>query len=297
MTTLVSPSVGTSIGVLIEGLSGPGEGVVIQPPVFTDFKPLIVASGRRIERNPLRLEDDSYQIDLDGLEAVLAHPDVRLMILCNPHNPIGRLWTHEELRVVARLCAEHGVVVVADEIHADLALPPHSFTPFAEAAVGTGVEWAATHGPIKTFGLAGICDTLLVTESERLARLFKDASNRLHLTRNNVVSMAAFEAAYRSGAEWLDDLLDLVLANLGALRAGLGDGIRLMPQQATYLAWLDFRALGLDVPRLAGALSTAGLALSPGHWFGREGAGFARMSVAVNPAAITEATGRLNRLL
>ena len=161
------------------------------------------------------------------------------------------------------------------------------------AARGTGVTWAATHGPIKTFGLAGLCDTLLVTDGDDVAGRFKGASDRFHLTRNNVFSIAAFETAYREGGAWLDGLLALVSSNLDRLAEGLPGEVRTMPHQATYLAWLDFRELGLDVPKLAGWLAAAGLALSPGHWFGREGAGFARMSIAVEGAVIDEAVTRL----
>jgi len=296
LSTIVSPSVGTSIGVLINELSDGGDGVVIQPPVFTDFKPLIASSNRAVVRNPLVLTDDGYRMNLDGLDAAVSDPAVRLMIVCNPHNPVGRLWSKAELESVARLCAENDVVVVSDEIHADLAHPPNRFVPFAEAAKGTGVRWAATHGPIKTFGLAGLCDTLLITDNGDIAGRFKKVSDRLHLTRNNVVAIAAFETAYRQGGDWLDDLLALTTTNIQRLEARLTGDVGVMPQQATYLAWLDFRRLGFDVPELAQRLAATGLALSPGHWFGREGAGFARMSIAVDPSTIDRAIHCLNEI-
>ena len=295
LSTIVSPSVGSSVAVLIDELTDEGDGVVIQPPVFTDFKPLIAAARRTVVRNPLVLGDEGYQMDIAGLDELTSEPSVRLMILCNPHNPVGKLWSKQELRSVARICAKHDVAIIADEIHADLALPPNTFVPFAEAARATDVTWAATHGPIKTFGLAGICDTLLVTDNDDVAGRFKAASSRLHLTRNNVFATAAFETAYRDGGEWLDDLLDLITSNIERLNEGLNGAIRVMPHQATYLSWLDFRELGLDVPQLARWLTASGLALSPGHWFGREGAGFARMSIAVESAVIDEAISRLNQ--
>jgi cystathionine beta-lyase len=293
LTTSVSPSVGTSIGVLIERMTAPEDGVILQPPVFTDFKPLIARSGRRLIKNPLNLTPTGYSMDLEGLEATAAQPGATALILCNPHNPVGRVWTREELAVVAEICRRHGVFVIADEIHADLALAPHTFTPFATVAAGTGVRWAATHGPIKTFGLAGVCDTLLITSDEEAADQFRAASSQLHLARNNVFALAATEAAYTTGGPWLDGLLDLVVANFGLLRRDLPAGIKLVEPEATYLAWLDFRELGLDVPELVAWLTAAGLALSPGHWFGREGAGFARMTIAAPTAQIEDAIGRL----
>jgi len=295
LSTIVSPSVGTSIGVLINELTDEGDGVIIQPPVFTDFKPLIATAGRAVIRNPLVLTGDEYRMDLEGLAEAACDPAVRMMVLCSPHNPVGRLWSQEELSAVARICAANDVIVISDEIHADLAHPPNSFVPFATAANGTGVQWAATHGPIKTFGLAGICDTLLVTDTREIAARFKSVSSRLRLTRNNVFATAAFEAAYREGAAWLDSLLDLTTSNIKRLTDGLTRDIQVMPQQATYLAWLDFRQLGLEVPELAQWLAATGLALSPGHWFGREGAGFARMSIATEPAIVDAAIHRLNQ--
>jgi len=292
--TSVSPSVGTSLGVLIDELTTDGAGVIIQPPDFTDFKTIITDQRRVVVRNPLVLSDDGYRIDLDRLAEVASDPANELMILCSPHNPVGRVWTHRELATVARICAEHGVTVLADEIHADLALPPHRFVPFAAAAAGTGARWAAAHGPIKTFGLAGACDTLVVTDDDEIAERFRAVSSSIHLTRNNVFAIAAFDAAYRDGAGWLDGFLELIGHNIALLAAGLPDDVELVTPEGTYLAWLDLRGLGLAVPEIAGWLaSSAGLALSPGHWFGREGAGFARMTVASPSATIERAVDQL----
>ena len=294
--TSVSPSVGTSIGVLIEHLTEPGDGVILQPPVFTDFKPLIASSHRTVVRSPLVLSDGVYRMDLEDLAAKAADPANRALILCNPHNPVGRVWTADELAEVAGICSQHDVLVIADEIHADVVLPPFTFTPFGSAAGNSGVSWAATHGPIKTFGLAGVCDTLLVTDDERITDQFRSASSQLHLTRNNVFGLAAFEAAYRTGAPWLDGLLELVADTATILRDRLPEGIELVAPEGTYLAWLDFRQLDMNVPELARWLAaSAHLALSPGHWFGREGAGFARMTTAAPTEQIEEAISRLTR--
>ena len=294
LTTSVSPSVGTSIGVLIAELTEPGDGVLIQPPVFTDFKPLITSANRTAVRNPLMLTDDGYRMDLADLEAKAADPHTKMMILCNPHNPVGRVWTGDELTDVATICAKYNVFVIADEIHADLALPSFRFTPFATVARDAGVSWAATHGPIKTFGLAGVCDTLLIADDEDTTKTFREKSSQLHLNRNNVFGMVAFDAGYRTGAGWLDQLLGLVATNVALLRGGLPSGISLIEPEGTYLAWLDFRELGMEVPELARWLGgCAHLALSPGHWFGRQGAGFARMTIATPSEQIEDAIVRL----
>lgn len=293
----VSPSIGTSIGVLLAQFTRPGDGVILQPPVFTDFKPLVVAAGRSVIRSPLVFAAGGYEMNLDDLAAKAADPATTAMILCNPHNPVGRLWDRHTLAEIAAIAAANDLLVIADEIHADLVLPPNTFTPFAFVATGIGARWAALHGPIKSFGLAGVCDTLLITDNEEVNERFRKESSRLHLTRNNVFALVAFETAYRYGGKWLDGLLGLVADNVELLAGNLPDPIAIVRPQATYLAWLDLRALGLEVPELARWLAGAGLALSPGHWFGRDGAGFARMTIAAPPTAIEDAISRLSSAL
>ena len=294
LRTVVSPSIGTSIGALIELLTDEGDGVILQPPVFTDFKPIVTKLHRSVARNALVLTGGRYGMDFEGLEARASEPATKMMILCNPHNPVGRVWTPAELSAVADVCSRHDVFVLSDEIHADIVLPPHRFTPFAMAVGDSGVRWAATHGPIKTFGLAGVCDSLIVSENDEIIEGFERRSSQLHLTRNNVFGMAAFEAAYREGGPWLDEFIRQLAGNYAALRDRLPRRIGLVEPEGTYLAWLDFRRLGMAVSELTKWLpSEAGLALSPGHWFGKEGAGFARMTVASPSEVIEEAVARL----
>jgi len=291
---LPSPSVGSSMGIALDLVTEPGDGVIIQPPVFTDFKPLVLRSGREAARNPLVLEDGHYRMDLDHLRTTVGGSNVTAMILCNPHNPVGRVWSAEELTEVAAICAEHDVFVIADEIHADLVLAPHRFTPFATVAAESGVRWAAVHGPIKTFGVAGLCETALISHDTELIDGFEAESRRLHLARKNVFGVAAWLAGYGESGEWVDRLLETIATNVATLRRDLPEPLAVIEPEGTYLAWLDLRGLGLDVPELVDWLAAeARLALSPGHWFGREGAGFARMSLGVEPEVVTEAIDRL----
>lgn len=296
LRTLVSPSVGTSIAVLLDQVTQPGDGVIIQPPVFTDFKTLVVSNERNVVRNPLRLSGKTYKFELEELEKLAKDPANRALILCNPHNPVGRVWAADELSDIAGICAHHDIFVIADEIHSDLVLAPHSFTPFATVARRAGVRWAALHGPIKTFGLAGVCDTFTITDSEELADKFENVSSRFHLTRNNVFGLTASLAAYAQAADWVDGLLELTATNAALLHEQLPRQVHLMELQGTYLAWLDFRELGMEAPVLARWLAeSARLALSPGHWFGREGAGFARMTIAAPTEQVADAISRLSR--
>jgi cystathionine beta-lyase len=207
------------------------------------------------------------------------------------------VWDPHELAAVAEVCARHDVVVVADEIHGDLALPHHPWTPFGAATGGDGPRWVSLHGPTKTFGLAGVCDTLLVSPDAAILAGFERQSSQFHLTRNNVFGLASIEAAYEEGGSWVDGLMELVEANADILRTGLPDDIRLVELEGTYLAWLDLRRLDPDIGGMAGWLAReAGIAVSPGHWFGREGAGFARLTIAVPPAWIEQAVEGLRSL-
>jgi cystathionine beta-lyase len=295
---LISPSLGTSIGVALDLLTDRGDGVILQPPVFTDFKPLVTRSHRKVVRNSLVLDDDGYRMDIEGLAEVASDPGVKAMILCNPHNPVGRVWTMEELTTVAEICAHNDVFVISDEIHADILLNDSRFTPFGVAARATDIRWIALHGAIKTFGLAGVADTLIVTEDDEFATAFKAMSSRLHLTRNNVFALTAIETAYEQGEGWLDTMLEQVAENVDTLTRELPDPVRIIQPQGTYLAWIDFRGLGMDVPELSEWLpQRARLALSPGHWFGRDGAGFARMSIAVESRVIDDAIQRITTAL
>ena len=214
----------------------------LQPPVYTDFKPLISKLGRRVVRSPLTLAGQAYSMDLTDLASTAARSETKVMILCNPHNSIGRVWSADDLRAVAEICASHDVFVVSDEIHADIVLPGNHFTPFAQVSAGTGVQWAATHGPLKTIRLAGVGDSLIVTADEQVADALQARISQLHLSRNNVFGVAAFEAGYRTGGAWLDELIELVDRNHATLRHGLPERIGLIGAQGTYLAWLDFRA-------------------------------------------------------
>jgi len=291
---LQSPSIGTSIASLLDIFTADGDGVILQTPVFTDFKPLVSRSERAVIKNSLILKDGRYEMDFSGLEEAASDPKVKALILCNPHNPVGRVWTKAELANVAQICERHNVLVISDEIHCDLMLNGATFSPFADAASGTSVRWAALHGPIKTFGVAGICDTLLITDDEEIADCFGKRCDAMSLNRNNIFGLAAFHAGYSEGGEWLDEFIHKIEQNVDYIRENLPDGIELIEPESTYLAWLDFSGLGMDVPELTSWLSSeVNIAVSPGHWFGREGAGFARMTIAVEREVLVDAIERM----
>jgi cystathionine beta-lyase len=291
------PSILNAVSIFINQHSERGQGVILQPPVFFEFKLVVRANNRRLVKNPLKLVDGRYQMDFDDLERKASDPDNKILILCNPHNPVGRVWTKDELKQVAEICARHAVLVVSDEIHGDFVFPPHRYTPFLSISEEAARSGVACLSPAKTFNMAGMVDAMAVIPSEETRLQFRDFCHRYQTNKVNVFATAATEAAYREGAEWLDALLAYIQGNVALMTRYLAAsplGVSLIEPEGTFLAWLDFRELGLDAKALARFLAQeAGLALSPGYWFGREGAGFARMTIGCPRETLQKALDNL----
>ena len=291
-----SPSILSAVSILINQHSNEGDGVIIQPPVFFEFRMVIRSNRRKVVKNPLKLVNGHYQIDFEDLERKASDPNNKVLILCSPHNPVGRVWTRAELEHVSEICKRHNVFVIADEIHGDLVFPPHHFVPYL--SVDDGENSAACLSPGKTFNISGVVDAITVIPDENRRRLFHDFTHRYQINRVNVFATAAMEAAYREGGEWLNELLKYIRGNADFIREYLIQndiGVTLIEPEGTFLAWLDFRNLGLDAKGLARFLAQdAKLALAPGHWFGSEGAGFARMTIGCPRKTIHKALENLN---
>ncbi|MGD1994146.1 MAG: MalY/PatB family protein [Anaerolineae bacterium] len=277
------PSILNAISILINQHSDKGDGVILQPPVFFEFKMVVRSNGRKVVKNPLRLVDGRYQIDFDDLESKASDPNNTVLILCSPHNPVGRVWTGTELGRIAKICGRHDVFVIADEIHGDLVFPPHRYIPFLTVSEQAAQTGAACISPAKTFNISGMVDAMAIIPNDNYRSQFHGFAHRHQINKVNVFASAAMEAAYRDGGEWLDALLDYIQGNVDLIREFLESNaisVSLVEPEGTFLAWLDFRELGLDAKELERFLAEeAGLALSPGYWFGREGAGFARMTI------------------
>ena len=262
----------------------------MQPPVFYDFKLLIAANRRRLVKNPLKLEQGRYQMDLDHLESVAAEPENKLLILCNPHNPIGRAWSKQELSALSEICSANQVFVIADEIHGDLVYR-NRYTPLASVSRVAALNCASCVSPIKSFNLAGVANSMIVIEDDDRRDLCKSWYNRFDVNKNNVLTNAAMLAAYSSGEDWLEQVPEYIQGNVKLLDSYLQQNIpavKLIEPEATYLVWLDCRELGLDARQLETFLAKeARMAANPGHWFGREGAGFVRINVAC-PRSVLE---------
>ncbi len=293
---LFTPRTLTSIAALIRLFSEPGDGVITQPPVFYDFKMIINANGRRLIKNPLRFDNGRYRMDFENLEAVTADPRNSLLILCNPHNPIGRVWSRADLTRLADICRANDVFVIADEIHGDITYGV-GFTPLASLSPRAADNCASCISPVKSFNLAGVANSMLVlADAEKRSRV-KDWFSHREINKNNIFSTAAMLAAYTEGAAWLDRVTGYLQGNVDTLGIFLRENIpsvRLVEPEGTYLLWLDFRELGLDARQLETFLvQKARIAGNPGHWFGREGAGFARINIACPRSRLLQALENL----
>ena len=277
------PSILNAISVLIDQRSREGDGVIIQPPVFFEFKMAIRNCSRKIVKNPLKLINGKYQLDFEDLENKASDPDNKILILCNPHNPVGRVWSKNELEKIAEICHQNDVFVIADEIHGDFVFPPHQYSPYLNISGDAAQNAAACISPAKTFNISGMVDAIAIMPNEEHRHQFHQFAHRYQTNKANVFASVATETAYREGSDWLDKLLDYIQGNIDLIKGHLAQaetGVSMIESQGTFLVWLDFRKLGLDAKELAKFLSqNAQIALAPGYWFGREGAGFARMTV------------------
>jgi len=292
------PSILNAASILIDQHSNQGDGIILQSPVFFEFRSIIKSSGRTVVKNPLKFDEGRYQIDFDDLDTKAADPNTKILILCNPHNPVGRVWTRAELAQVAEISVRHDLFVIADEIHGDFAFPPHGYTPYLTVAGDAAQQAAACISPAKTFNISGVIDAITVIPNPTHRQQFHDFAHRYQINKTNVFTSVAVETAYSQGAEWLDELILYLQGNVQLIRDFLQTNampISLIEPEGTFLAWLDFRELGLDAKALEAFLAQeAKVALSPGYWFGREGAGFARMTIGCPRGTVERA---LNNLL
>lgn len=297
---LRAPNVLDSLAIAASLFAGPGEGIIVQPPVFFDFYDIIAENGRRLIANPLILRDGRYEMDFDGLERLAADPGAKLLFLCNPHNPVGRVWTREELIRVDDICRRNGVLVVSDEIHADITFPAHPYTPFASLGAEAATNSIICLSPAKSFNIASCCSSFTIVADETRRKAFQAENSRLTVNKNNAFASVAMEAAYGGGAAWLDAAIDYIAGNLALVRDRLAAlaGVTLIEPEGTFLLWLDFRGLALVPDELTAFLrQQAGWAVTRGPAFGEEGIGFARLNIGCTRARLVAALDRLETAL
>ncbi|MGJ0535122.1 MAG: MalY/PatB family protein [Methylocystis sp.] len=295
---VLTPGVVPSLNAVVMALTEPNEGVLVQPPVYFPFFSAATKTGRRQVLNPLQLDDGRYRIDYDHLEQCAR--DARLLLLCSPHNPVGRVWEPDELAQVLEIARRHRLTILSDEIHADLIYPEYRHQALA-TLTDDPADIVTAVAPSKTFNIPGLgLSALIVPDPERRASIRK-VLDMVHMSAANPFSITAFEAAYREGEPWLESLLVYLQQTRDAAASYIDrelPQIRLIQPEGTYLLWLDCRALGMNDDALIHFMThQAKLGLSPGIAFGKNGQGFMRMNIGAPRKVVMEALERLKKAL
>ncbi|WP_240374529.1 MalY/PatB family protein [Bacillus piscicola] len=290
-----TPGVVPAISHVIQTFTEKGDGIIIQPPVYYPFYSLIESNERKLLRNPLKETEQGFTVDLEDLE-VQMQKGAKMLLLCSPHNPIGRVWSADELENIAMLCEKYNVLVVSDEIHADLVLQGKHI-PFAKAAAKKDINVVTCMAPSKTFNLAALQLSYVIFEKEELQKAYEAHLQQQFVGIDSPFATAAAEAAYREGETWLEEMLDYVRGNVRYVKEFVDTNMNLldvMEPEGTYLVWVDMRKLNMDASELESWLrKEAQVAFSDGHIFGKEGAGFVRINVACPRANVEEGLHRL----
>ncbi|SDE36719.1 MalY/PatB family protein [Sporomusa acidovorans] len=292
-----APGIIPALNYLVQVFTEEGDCIAIQSPVYYPFTNSIVNNNRRVVLNCLKFEDGRYTMDYEDLEQKLSTNKVKLLILCSPHNPVGRVWSKEELTKLGEICFKHGVLVVSDEIHADLTLKGVRNTAFASISEEFAQNAIVCTAASKTFNLAGLQTANIIIPNKELGLKYNNYMKKLHLLKPNIFGQMATEVAYNYGAEWLEQLKDYLQGNLEYLTSYIDSNInkiKVIKPEGTYLVWLDCRELNMKGEELkAFMLQNAKVALDDGYLFGPGGEYFTRMNIGCNRKTLKEALMRI----
>lgn len=295
----LTPGVVPALNMLVRAFASSGDRVLIQPPVYYPFYRAIENNGAEVALNPLVYKDGRYRMDFGDLEVLCGDPKVKLAILCNPHNPVGRVWTRDELLKFGEVCIDNHVLVVSDEIHGDLIYDGHTFTPFASLSETFADYSVSCTSPSKTFNLAGLQTSCIIIPNDDLRSMFERILQSNGLFGIGPFGIVALKAAYDHGEEWLLQALEYIEGNLNYLEKYVTEKIpqiSVIRPEGTYLVWLDCRRLGLDKWELKQLmLEEAKVYLDEGFIFGSEGEGFERINIACPRPVLVEALDRIRQ--
>lgn len=298
---ITTPGVIFALSAAVRATTKPGEAVLIQPPVYGPFFNVIRQNDRKLVESPLRYEDGKYTIDFADMESKIKEHNVKLFMLCSPHNPACRVWTLEELQKLGQICKRYGVKVVSDEIHCDFAFPEHPHTPFVKACPEMADDSIVCTAPSKSFNLAGLQLSNIFIPGEQLRKAFQKEMDVCAYHDPNQLSAIACKVAYQEGEEWLDACKAYMRGNLDYVRSFLQENlpqIRLVEPEGTYLAWLDCSGLGMSKEDLDELLAhKAHVWFCTGSVFGECAAQFQRVVLACPRSIIVEAMDRLKKAI
>jgi len=294
----VTPGVVNALYIAVRSLTRPGDGIVIQQPVYYPFESSIRKTGRQLLVNELVYGDGHYSVDFQDFEEKLKQ--AKMFILCNPHNPVGRVWKTEELTRMGEICLRHGVTVIADEIHQDFIFPGNRHIVFAALNQDFADITVTCTSPSKTFNLAGLMSANIFISNKELREKFKEEYGCSGLSQPGIMGLIACKAAYENGAQWLEQLMDYLADNISFLKTYLCEHIpkiKLVEPEGTYLAWLDFNAFGIPAQELDETITRKGKVwLSAGYTFGKGGKGFERINAACPRYVLHNALDRLKSI-
>lgn len=292
-----TPGVVYAVNAAINTLTKEGDAVLIQSPVYHPFNSCITTSNRRTVRNTLLFDGERYTIDFADFEKKIVEEDVKLFILCSPHNPVGRVWTKEELTRMGEICMKHGVFVVSDEIHCDFVYSGYQHTPFASLNEEFLKNSITCTAPSKTFNLAGLQTSNIFIQDEKVRSKIKAYKSAQHCGDPTIFGLVACQAAYECGEEWLNELNAYLEKSAGKVSAYFAENlpqIKVVKPEGTYLLWLDCRSLPIpaeEVDRFM--LENARVWFNDGSVFGSEGIGFERMNIGAPWSVLEEACKRI----
>lgn len=294
-----SPGVVPAIAFSVLSFSNEGDGIIINTPVYPPFYSVIADNNRKVLKNSLVNNDGRYEIDFALLEEQAALPDTKIFLLCSPHNPVGRVWSRSELERVDAICRKNGVLVLADEIHSDLALFGHQHIPFASINDEAAQNSISFMAPSKTFNIAGFSTSYVVSSNPKLLNAYRSTQNRLQLHMGHLFSGVALSSAYNNGHEWLNQLKSYLETNVLFIERYLSENLpelRFFRPEATYLIWIDFKKWQLSQKDLKKFLiEDAKVGLNDGISFGPEGNGFMRLNVASPISLIKQALDNITK--
>ena len=298
---VTTPGVVFAIACAIKAFTSEREAVIIQTPVYYPFKNMILANNRKLVTSSLFEKDGKWQIDFDDFEKKIVENDVKLFILCSPHNPVGRVWTREELTRLSEICLKHNVIVFADEIHNDFVFEPNKHIVFSTISKDAAWNSVISTSASKTFNLAGLQFSVNFIQNPVLKKKFHDERDKTGYDEPSLMGFVATQAAYEHGKEWLTALKKHLVENLDFVRNFVKENlpkVRLIEPEGTYLLWLDFSAYGYSDSELDNLIvNKAKVWLDRGTMFGCEGEGYQRINIATPRPILEEALKRIEKNL